>query len=396
MFVPGSVGSEPHSFQVPAHVNLIKGLSKEHDITVFSTGNPDRSKGSFSCGNAQVYFVGADYNSFWLKKLYTLTSSFLSHHRKRPFDICHGLWGYPSGFLSVLLGKLLGLKSVVSLQGGETANIPSIPYGSQTKEPIRSLTSWTCRNADALTVLTEFQLGLLLKTGVNREHTHVIPHGVILSQFPFGERPRQFLPPFKILHVGSLNRIKDQPTLLRTIELIRRKMPCIVRIIGADHLSGMIQDMARKLKLSDIEFCGFLPHDDISPHFQWADILLQSSLYEAQGVVVAEAAATGAFICGTRVGLIADLGEKCTVSALPGDFEGLAHAILQQLEAPETIQEKRINAYQWAAAHDLEWTVREFSKIYRRLSENLQDGVEGNELNRARDGYIKASLFPTR
>jgi hypothetical protein len=67
------------------------------------------------------------------------------------------------------------------------------------------------------------------------------------------------------------------------------------------------------------------------------------------------------------VGLIADLGEDGTVSADVGDAGGLAEKMLNLLQQPVRIEVKRRNALTWATAHDVEWTARQYVKLYKQL-----------------------------
>jgi len=168
-----------------------------------------------------------------------------------------------------------------------------------------------------------------------------------------------------------LNRVKDQLTLLKAFRLIREQMDCRLRVVGEDTLGGEVQRCAAELGISDaVTFTGFVPHDGLGPHFAWAHLLLHTSLYEGQGVVFAEAAAAGLAICGTRVGLLADLGERFAATAEAGDHEGLALAALRLLGDASLRNTLAAGAKTWAGEHDADRTA------------TLVGGVYGSLLNR--------------
>jgi glycosyltransferase involved in cell wall biosynthesis len=105
--------------------------------------------------------------------------------------------------------------------------------------------------------------------------------------------------------------------------------------------------------------------------YEWADILLHTSLHEAQGVVVAEAAAAGVVICGTKVGLLSDLSPHAAVTVATGDFSGLAAEVLNLLHDRQHQTTLRKSAHDWANSHNSKWTAQEYSAIYKQIS--IQD-----------------------
>jgi len=98
-------------------------------------------------------------------------------------------------------------------------------------------------------------------------------------------------------------------------------------------------------------------------HYEWADIMLHTSLYEGQGIVIAEAAASGVLIAGTSVGLISDLGDRGALVAPPGDFALLSEKVLAAMDNPALCEEMKKVALAWSKQHDFFWTVDQYKKI---------------------------------
>jgi tRNA A37 threonylcarbamoyladenosine modification protein TsaB len=56
------------------------------------------------------------------------------------------------------------------------------------------------------------------------------------------------------MHVAALNRIKDQPTLLAAMALLKQRgVPFGLAIVGLDTLDGEMQRLAARLGLADVE-----------------------------------------------------------------------------------------------------------------------------------------------
>ncbi len=371
LLFPGCIARDDSPMQIPAHVDLVKSLSKSFDIVVFSVVKPDKDNQAFRCGTASVLYVNAAYNDSFLKKFIAYYWLFRKEHQRNPFDIVHGFWAYYCGFIAVILGKLFHLPSIVTLQGGETANLPHINYGNMTRNLLKRITVFTCRSANTLVALTRFQKDALPLMGIYRSDVHIIPFGPEKTFYDHTVK-ETLSHPLRFLHVAGINHVKDQMTLLRAFQLIMQSHPCEMRIIGEDHLHGKIQRLAEKLKISDnVHFLGHIQHNQLPAQYEWADILLHTSLHEAQGVVVAEAAASGVLICGTKVGLLSDLSPHAAVTVATGDFSGLASEVLNLLKNSQRQTTLRKTAYDWASSHNSEWTAEEYSAIYGHIS--IQD-----------------------
>lgn len=368
MLVDAGIRDPASAVFIPAIRNLIERLSASFEITVFSLRLPDNRVDAYRCGAANVHFVSARYNDHALTRIATFRNAFAAEHHKTRFDLLHGIRGFPCGFAATALGKLYSVPSIVSLQGGESAAIRHIRYGHMLQQPLRFITRWTCEHASAVTVLTRFQERALGSFGVAPRRLAVIPHGADLAAFALA-REKPLAPPTNFLHVANLNEVKDQTTLLRAFALIAQRMDARLRIVGEDQLDGRMHRLAYELGIADkVEFIGFAPYNLLPNHFQWAHALLHTSLYEGQGVVIAEAAAAGTLICGTRVGLISDLGDECAVSVPVGDYVGLVERVCTLLHDSARMAALRANALRWAKEHSVEWTTERFGDVYRTIA----------------------------
>ena len=157
-----------------------------------------------------------------------------------------------------------------------------------------------------------------------------LPYGVALDRWPpHPPRPRRPGAPLRLIHVANLNRVKDQPTLLRALRLLAdRGLAFYLDVIGLDTLSGEIQRQCGALGLGEhVAFHGLLPHAAVRPWIERADVLVMSSRHEGVPIAALEAAVAGVPTIGTAVGVIADWTPDAAVAVPIGDAAALADAI---------------------------------------------------------------------
>jgi glycosyltransferase involved in cell wall biosynthesis len=202
----------------------------------------------------------------------------------------------------------------------------------------------------------------------------VIPLGVDAGRFDLrgaghgsGDRPASEKDArWRVIHVASLNRVKDQTTLLEAFARIDRAH---LDIVGEDTLGGSVQDLARQRGLAArVTFHGFQPTDVIARLYRRADLFVLSSRHEAANVAVLEAAASGLATVGTHVGYLADWSPDRAVTVPVGDATALARAIKDLLEDPDRRRRIAAAAREWTLAHDADWSAAAFERLYRELS----------------------------
>jgi glycosyltransferase involved in cell wall biosynthesis len=357
----GGVGGGNFSQGMPALVDLIERLSLNNNVTVFIAGLPDPM---FLAAGYNIIGLKIPHSANFYRRLLLLMISLLKNRQR--FDVIHSIWGYPWCLPALLKGMLTSTPVVISLRGGEAANLPGINYGAMRKLTGRMISLWAYRRAKVLTCLTAFQAGKLKEFGLIRK-IEIVPNGADPEKFPFVKK--EFTPAWKFLYVGHLTRVKDQGTLLKTFKIISDSKNCSLKIIGQGEEEENLRRLCRQLGLdSRVEFTGFVLHTLLPEHFREAHFLLHTSLWEGQGVVVAEAAASGTLVCGTRTGLISDLGESCTVNEETGQPEKLAAKVLEIMENGAEIRKKLENAYLWSQSHTAQKTADSFEEIYNAIS----------------------------
>jgi glycosyltransferase involved in cell wall biosynthesis len=117
-----------------------------------------------------------------------------------------------------------------------------------------------------------------------------------------------------------------------------------------------------------VRFHGFAPQDRLTAIFADADLYVQSSLHEAAGVSVLEAAAAGLPIVGTRVGYIADWAADRALAIDTIDASSMAQAILALHADPSRARAMAASAQAWALEHHASWATDRFAALYREVA----------------------------
>jgi glycosyltransferase involved in cell wall biosynthesis len=282
------------------------------------------------------------------------------------FDVLHAYWGIPAGIVGTRVAGRLGSPAVVTFDSGEFVALPDIGYGLQRRWIDRRAIAATSRAATRITVCTDYMARLAAAHDVAVER---VPLGVDPGRFPRGEPANG--PPWRLLHVASLNPVKDHTTLLHAMARVVARLPHVhLDIVGEDTLGGRVQRLCREMALDPhVTFHGFQPTDALASFYQRAHLHVVSSRHEAAGAVTLEAACAGVATIGTAVGYVADWAGDRAVAVPVRDPDALATAVLAMLEDPGRRMQLASAARSWALEHSAAWTADRFEQIYNEVTE---------------------------
>src|SRR6185436_8328548 len=234
----------------PALLWLVERLARRHQIIVYVLRYLDRPR-RYPLLGATVCDLGSP-KGVW-RQHRELASAM---RRDGPFDVVHGYQALPSGVAAALAGRRLTIPSVGTFDSGEFVALPDVGtgYGLQLRPRQRLAVSAAAKLAKAVTVCSPYQQRLGMMHGIS---STVIPIGVDVNSFSPaapGEGP-----PWRLLHVASLNPVKDQATLMHALAtLANRSFDVHLDVVGEDTMANEIPDLARGLGLaSRVTFHGF-------------------------------------------------------------------------------------------------------------------------------------------
>ena len=364
LVVTGGVDRSGRERVMPSVLWLIERLARRHDVHVFVLHNY-RDPCDYPLLGAAIHDVGCVDRPRALRQLLVrrrLAAAIGAVAATGPFDVLHAYFGMP-GVIATAVGRAMSLPVVVTLDSGELVGFDDIHYGLQRRWIDRRAIARALRAAARVTVTTD-SMKRSASTVAGDVRVDVVPLGVDPRAFPPAASASG--PPWRLLRVASLNRIKDYPVLLRALERMVSALPSVhLDIVGEDRLDRSVQQLARGLGLeSHVSFHGFQPTDALAAFYSRAHLHVISSRHEAAGVVVLEAACAGVPTVGTRVGYVADWSPERAVAVPVGDAGALADAAIALLQDAPRRERIAAAARAWALAHDADWTAGQFERIY--------------------------------
>ena len=349
---------------VPALLSLVERLARRHQVEVFALRHESRPS-TYGLAGATIHDLGGSRRRVGPSAAWILPTLVRELRRAGPFDVIHGYLAGAPGALAVLAGRALGTPVLVALADGELTSLPEIGYGLQRDWRGRFLAALALHGAQQLTAPSCFTARQVRERGLEVE---TIPFGVDTAFFT---PPRSVVlgPPWRLIQVASLSRVKDQLTLLTALRLVATREPRVhLDLLGEDTQHGASRRRCEELRLdAHVKFHGFEPSDRVQALIQSAHLYVQSSRHEAAGVAVLEAAACGVPTVGTSVGYVADWAPELALAVEVGDASGLAAGILDLLlDAPRRLEMGR-RARARVLAHDADWVAARTEEVYERL-----------------------------
>ncbi len=357
----GGLSRDPSDGSIPAIQWLVERLARRHEVhafTLFGARRPDR----YPLLGATVHHAGSR------GRAWRTLSAIIGEHRRGSFDVLHAFWLVPGGAIAAAAARITGRPLLGHIGGGELAGIPDANFGHQLYWKGRLWARFAIGSCAVVTGASDGVVKDLARRGARAER---VPLGVALDHWPaVAPRPRTPGRPARLIQVATLNRVKDQPTLIRAARrLLDAGVNFTLDIAGPDTLGGEIQALVERMGLSSrVRFMGYLPHDRLHALVAQADLMLHTSRYETGPLSVLEAAVVGVPAVGTAVGHVAEWVPLAAVAVPVGDDDALARETLALLGDESRRMRMAAEAQRRALAQDADWTATRFEELYREVT----------------------------
>lgn len=361
LLVPGGLDRSGTTRVVPALLWLMERLARDAEVHAFAFA-PARRAERYPLVGATVHSIGAGVRPA------RAALAIACEHRRQPFDVLHAFWATRCGSVAVALGRTLNIPTIVHLAGGETAALPTIDYGDLRTRRGRGIVRRVLQAADVVTAPSEFIVEQAAELGA---HAIRLPLGVDRRAWPpCPPRPRDPSQPARLVHVASLNRVKDPFTLLAAAgRLTQRGTEFVLDIVGEDTLHGLAEAAAKHHGMNGrVRFHGFRPQARLRPMVLGADVMVMASRHEAGPIAALEAAVSGVPVVGTPVGHLAEWAPDAAVVAPAGDPDALADAIESLILDEDRRLAVARAAHCRALAEDADTTARRVWQLYRDVT----------------------------
>ena len=360
----------------PCLLWLLERLAAEHEVHVFAL-RQESQPCRYDLLGAHVSNIGSGPRGF------RALAQIVAEHRRAPFHVLHAISAAPMGVIAGAAGRWLRVPVVLHITGGELVSLPEIGYGGRANWRGRLWLQTAIASAARVIAPSKTTRQQARELGIAAE---CLPFGVALDRWP-ARAPRERLPqgaleprrahqahdpraPGRLIHVASLNRVKDQKTLLRAARrMLAAGASFHLDIAGEDTLGGEIQRFTDEQGLGDVvTFHGFLTHAKLRPLVEQAHVLLVSSRHETGPIAALEAAVAGVPTVGTAVGHLPEWAPEAARTVPVGDAEALAEATLELLrDEPQRLAIAKC-AHARAIQENADWTARRVVEIYEELS----------------------------
>jgi polysaccharide biosynthesis protein PelF len=227
-------------------------------------------------------------------------------------------------------------------------------------------------NADMITALFEENRRKQHELGASPANTFVVPNGIDVERYTIERKPKE-----SGYHVGLVGRvvpIKDIKTFIATAKIVLDVLPdAEFHCIGpTDEDQAYYEDcklLVQNMKIEDrFHFTG---RQNVLEYYSFLDVVMLTSVREAQPLVILEAYCAEVPIVATRVGNIPEMLDYDDRLLAPSkDSAKLAEGVLFLHDNPNEVKEmnernrrKVLNLYNKEELHE------KFLAMYHQLSE---------------------------
>jgi N-acetyl-alpha-D-glucosaminyl L-malate synthase BshA len=263
----------------------------------------------------------------------TLAAKLADESLYHKFDIINAHYAIPHAAAAYLAVQAIGdnaPKIVTTLHGTDITLIGQ-------DRSFYSIAKFSIETSDGLTTVSRYLEKKTYETFEIKKKIEVIPNFVDTDRFnPEGAacaRSNLAHPEQKIImHISNYRPVKNAPDVVRIFNIIQKRIPSRLFLIGDGPDAGNTMNLARKLDISDrVTFLG--NQDRVNNILPLADLFLLPSASEAFGLAALEALSCGVPVVGSVVGGLPELiandvnGYLCPI----GDVEGMAERSIQIL-----------------------------------------------------------------
>lgn len=343
----------------PVLLSLVGALARRHDVHVFVLDYYDDAC-TYRLQGATIRDLGRPRGLPGIRRFEMRGRLADALRRNGRVDVLHSHQGM-SGIVAARVARAAGIPLVATIDSGELVRHDDIDYGLQRRFIDRRAIRHLLASARALTVATDFMKRLAERHGIR---PLVVPLGIDTGVFPLAQRTEG--PPWRLIRVASLNRVKDYPTLLTAFSQLVQRLPDVhLDVVGEDTLDGAMHALAGRLGIDRrVTFHGVLPSDEVARMYARVHLNVVSSRHEASCIAVLEAAATGLATVGTAVGHVADWAPDLAVAVPVQDPAALSRAIGDLILDKKRRDLLAGRARAWVLDHDADWTALRFEQIY--------------------------------
>jgi glycosyltransferase involved in cell wall biosynthesis len=233
------------------------------------------------------------------------------------------------------------------------------------------------QKADRLIAISEnTKNALQADFGILPEKIKVI-YPYLGSGFGTGTRDRKIplkysLPEWYILYVGTLERRKNIPTLVRAFARARRSGIPKYKLVLAGGKGWLYEDIFRTVEdlqlQQEVIFLGYVPEEDLVGLYAGAGLFVFLSHYEGFGYPLLEAMACGIPVLSSDAASLPEVVGEAGILVPPDDVEQTAAEMVRVLTDQQLHADLVARGYRQARLFSKERFTRQVLSVYEELS----------------------------
>lgn len=322
-YLPLVGGAELHVYYLAKHIRMLG-----YDVEIL-TGTS--ASGADVDNNVTRLNIGTSRRCYW-KVPFILPKLFL---KAKKFDILHAHYSYLFGFLTVIIGKVLRKKTIITLHGMGT--LDSSVNGSFIREMFRSVSiSWA-----SMVIATSPEMESVALRFTKKSRVVMIENGVDLNVFKLPEF-RKISNFQENLELVTLRRLVPKNGVQYAVDtLIRRgaDIPYRLTMIGDGPLKNEINNRIVAANLTNrIHFKGTMNHEEVIKYLSNNySVALFLSTAESFSLAALECMALGCILLTSNAGAYPDL----IVDGVNGYMVDLFEAGSSDYNAPQFLSDSQ-------------------------------------------------------
>lgn len=227
---------------------------------------------------------GGEFAEKTINRQVALIKEILDNEKFLP-DVILGHFMHPTLEVIVKLKKIYNTKVALNLHG----KVQSFKRGE--KELLSSV-DYVGFRSQAIKASFEKFYGIFDKT-------YLCPSGVP-NNFYTLNRTRNYEKPLNIIYIGNLIKRKHPTAIVSALSLLNKTHFRVKYVGDGDERSNIIKIAGKNCFLSNVEFTGQIPRQEIISHLDSSDVFIMISEAETFGLVYLEAMARGCIVVASK------------------------------------------------------------------------------------------------
>ncbi|CAM3264690.1 glycosyltransferase [Filibacter tadaridae] len=338
---------------VKNQVDLLQSAGQAVDVIAID--NPDKGK----------LTALKKYMSWFLRScIYMLKN-------RKQLALTHAHYAFPTGVLSLVGKKMLGIPYVVTVHGGD------IDKMAAKNVRIRNFTRKILQQGEAVIVVGEkLKNDVILRFGVPESKVHILSMGVNTTIFKpaakkeVREELNLSIEEKVILFVGNVIKAKGLLELVEAFEMVKSTTPnAALYLVGSQKDTAFVEELQsfiQERKVEGIHFKSAVGQADLARWMSAADIVALPSHHEGFGLVALEAMATGTKVVATDVGGLSYLlSDGAGILVEPKNTVSLAEGLKKALD-PTMLSINEVAVQQRVTANSFDSILQALLSIYHK------------------------------